>query len=292
MRIKIGAKRIPREKDTIDIDVCYAETLWGIEKGAELFQVLEELELLPNKFQSGLKKEPFEIAQLNALLRKMWLPVVWFNPDEARDEITLRSLWLFRSITPKYWSSISRSVGGARAVQSDIGFCIESQNLSNVDGAKKIDRLFLALLSYGKVDFARIQYYSAEENDNSLRGREPQTTVASRTLVDACIPDLYNVTVWGGPYIKFFGKERLLSAPCYKVEELPSGLIWMQLSPEVYVEQGCWTALKEVRKRVKAHLNNNAFRDPSLPHNHKYSIPQFDLSEVQKPLKVPEGVKR
>jgi hypothetical protein len=117
--------------------------------------------------------------------------------------------------------------------------------------------------------------------------REPRVTLGSRSL-SKNLPDLHNISVWGKSYIELFGKEKIINAPCYKVEELSSGVMWMQLSPDVYNEKGCWTALTDTREKIKAYLNNNAFFDPKLPHDYKYNIPKFDLSDIRKPLKISE----
>lgn len=292
MRIKIGAKRIPRAKDSIDLSICYREHLISIKRGVQLFAILRDCELLPDNYRKwGGKRVPFLFERLDDLVPEMWRPVVWFDPDERREKVVLRNLDLYRSNIPKYWGHISRSGVGQVEMHVDVRYVIEARGVCKGEGAGRIECLISRLLSYGKTDFARVQYYSALERENSRRGKEPDTTFVSRELGE-CLPDLYNITVWGEPYIKFFGKQKLLEAPCYKVEELPSGLIWMQLSPEVYTEKGCWTALRYVREGVKAYLDNNAFRDPNLPQDHKFNVPQFDFSEIMKPLKVPKGDKR
>ena len=151
-----------------------------------------------------------------------------------------------------------------------------------------------------RVDFGQIQYFTSEEVTNAGYGK---TTYAfkvayychSKDLYYKYLPDLYNVTIWGKPYIDFFGRDKLLNALCHKVEELPSGAIWMQLSPDVCDEKGSMDVLKDIREKVKAYLDNDAFFDPKYPRNelwdedlHKYNIPNFDLSEIQAPIELEE----
>jgi hypothetical protein len=58
--------------------------------------------------------------------------------------------------------------------------------------------------------------------------RDPSLFVPSIKLRTKYIPDVYWLTFFGPPYVKLFGRERLLSAPAYKVEELSYGGISLQ----------------------------------------------------------------
>jgi hypothetical protein len=42
------------------------------------------------------------------------------------------------------------------------------------------------------------------------------------------IPDMYWVTIFGKPYVDFFSRERLLSAPAYRVKELDDGSVLLR----------------------------------------------------------------
>ncbi len=124
------------------------------------------------------------------------------------------------------------------------------------------------------------------------------------------LPDLYWLTIFGPPYVKLFGRERLLSAPAYRVEELPYGMVWIQLSESPLDMRDRYDELHAQRQAIKAHLNQNAFFDPGFhprerdfvgrtPEEleakiaawygtHTYNVPEFDLSELRAPLPTPE----
>ena len=48
-----------------------------------------------------------------------------------------------------------------------------------------------------------------------------------------CIPDVYWMPVFGAPYVKMFGRDRLLSAPVHKAETLGEAAISLQLTPSL-----------------------------------------------------------
>lgn len=316
MRIKLTKKPGLKIKNTISICFFYREQLTDQGKGRELFEILSKYNFMPDKYgiSPSPKKLPLNFEELDEFLNKEWIPYSELNAIKKEYFITLKWLYIYNSKQPNYWGTISRHGGESANFHSQISFHLEADGPKKSDFASKLNELILSLLSYAKVDFARVQFYSAEEELASGQGKEPNTVLVSRQLSEQCLPDLYNISIWGKPYIEFFGHDKLLKSPCYKVEELSSGVIWMQLSPEVYTEKGCWSAITDVREKVKAYLNNNAFYDPSLYTRHitlrdlekdpvlrekflsaeldkerykMYKVPKFDLSDIRKPLKIP-----
>lgn len=102
--------------------------------------------------------------------------------------------------------------------------------------------------------------------------------VATHRLV-RYIPDLYWATVFGPPYIELFGKERLLSAPAPVVEELDESHIYIQLSESPLDLLDDFATVDKVRRRVKDHLNNDAFFDLNASQGHTYNAPKFRLPQ-------------
>ncbi len=76
------------------------------------------------------------------------------------------------------------------------------------------------------------------------------------------IPDLYWATVFGPSYVEFFGRDRLLSAPVYRVDELGAERIYLQLSEHLSDFESEWKQVNAVRDAVKEHLGRDAFVDP------------------------------
>jgi hypothetical protein len=90
-----------------------------------------------------------------------------------------------------------------------------------------------------------------------------------------CVPDLYWLTLFGPPYVKLFGRERLLSAPAYKVEELAYGGITLQLTPSLSDLRTKTDEFEAVRSATLAHLDNDAFFDPTKGPDYEYQRPNF-----------------
>lgn len=312
MRLKISGKSAVKSKNELVMSFIYRESFTDFDKGRELFEILMHSDFLPNKYSiwPTNKKEEFSYEKINVFLNEKWMPFNKYDPNKKCNAATIEWLYIYKTAGVKYWGDIMRNGGEDAKFQSQISFYIDAISLKE---ASKVKELVFNLLSYAKVDFARLQFYSGEEVFAGRRGEEPNSTLVARQLSEQCLPDLYNISIWGKPYIEFFGREKLMSAPCYKVEDLPSGDIWMQLAPHVYDEKGSWSAIKDVRAKVKAHLDNNAFYDPSLykrqitihdlekdPILHEeflsgelmkerykvYNVPKFDLSDIRKPLMV------
>ncbi len=89
------------------------------------------------------------------------------------------------------------------------------------------------------------------------------------------LPDLYWGTIFGAPYVRLFGRSRILSAPAYQVRELSQGMIYVQLSESLSDLRTNYEGVEAVRRGVKQHLDSNAFFDPSKGEEHEYNIPQF-----------------
>ena len=89
-------------------------------------------------------------------------------------------------------------------------------------------------------------------------------------------------TVFGPPYVRMFGRERLLSAPAAIVEEIAPEMVYIQLTPEVCDVTKDLKAYFAVRRRVKEHIGPDAFFDPAKG-NGPYRVPKFDLEPWPQP---------
>jgi len=103
------------------------------------------------------------------------------------------------------------------------------------------------------------------------------------------LPDIFWATVFGPPYVRLFGKERLLTAPASVVEELGPETIYLQLSERVTDVVDDWDNIQSRRERIKAHLQKDAFfvsdraydRLQRGPEGDVFAVPQFELSPDQ-----------
>ena len=119
------------------------------------------------------------------------------------------------------------------------------------------------------------------------------------------VPDLYWLTVFGPPYVKLIGRERLLSLDAHRVMELPYGAISVQLSESPLDIRNNYEKVSALRAAIKQSIDNNIFFDPKLhppdPHfvgrtteelkakmdawygAHRYNVPAFDMSDLKAP---------
>ncbi len=101
----------------------------------------------------------------------------------------------------------------------------------------------------------------------------------STFVLKESLPDLYWVTVFGNPYVKLFGKERLLSTPTSVVNELDDGLVYIQLTNNLMDIRKTPERVEQAREAAKKHLNSNAFFDSEKSLNHVYNTPSFNIVE-------------
>lgn len=134
-----------------------------------------------------------------------------------------------------------------------------------------IDFGAVTTLSEPEIDVAR-QSNTASQFD--WKHNDFILTIASRQL-KMYIPDLYWQTYFGRPYIDMFGRERLLSAPVFKSEELSDGLIRLQLTESLDDMHTNHDLIMKVREKVKQHLKKDAFFNPKKGEKHKYVVPRF-----------------
>jgi hypothetical protein len=99
-------------------------------------------------------------------------------------------------------------------------------------------------------------------------------------MLRRAIPDIYWMTVFGSPYVRLFSRERLLSAPAYRVQELKNGAISIQLTEDVADTAKDELAFEKIRSRVKDHLSCNAFFDEKKPAGNQYEVPEFTWPQL------------
>jgi len=82
------------------------------------------------------------------------------------------------------------------------------------------------------------------------------------------LPDLPWITVFGPRYVRFFSKERLLSAPAYRAEEVAQDTVLIQLCENYHEINTHWDHFNATREAVIDHLGRLAFsrlRQPGDP---------------------------
>jgi hypothetical protein len=192
---------------------------------------------------------------------------------------------LFKRVSkPKLHSSVFVQYGPHRRHSSWTISIDDPQNLNLASVLKLLDRAstefsadFAFIHKPTKCDIeiglasSSISYVSTAKRSISL--------FVTTHLLRKYIPDVYWVTVFGKPYVDLFSRERLLSAPAYRVRELENGSVLIQLT-EFPGESGDGPNSYQTRKAlVKDHLNSDAFFDLRKGVDHKYCVPELPWRE-------------
>lgn len=129
---------------------------------------------------------------------------------------------------------------------------------------------FMYIHPFSEADRARA--YATNTLTTVSKGKLYCVDVASATLMQY-VPDLYWATVFGPAYVQHFGKQRLLSSPACKVEEIGPDQVLLQLTPDPLAIH--YKDLEEVRSRVKKHLGMESFYGERWGSSHRYRVPPF-----------------
>jgi hypothetical protein len=243
-----------------ELHVFYRDRLTSRSEGERLLLALEGLgpHFLPDRF--GRWEPVRQVYDLQAVI-SAWSWLMLFNKKKPR-----LSMMSFGIIGPKPCLS-SFSIRGTPSRQM-----IDILPSSAIDLATPFDSTFGYLHSLTPIDLKR---GSRSHTVSHAEGREI-LLIGTQNLV-RFLPDVYWGTLFGSAYIELFGRERLLSAPCFKAEEVSPQLIYLQMTEKL---SDCLKKPDEVdavRARVRAHLDCNAIFDPALPSDHEYAVPDFKM---------------
>ena len=91
------------------------------------------------------------------------------------------------------------------------------------------------------------------------------------------LPELNAFVIFGEPYVKMFGKEKLLKTPCFKTKEIWENTIILQLVEDIFNPVDDF-----VRNRIKEYLGKECFVETGKTYrNYKDGkIPDFDFSDI------------
>jgi len=81
--------------------------------------------------------------------------------------------------------------------------------------------------------------------------------------LEKCLPGIFWINIFGGPYVDWFGKQKLAETPCFRHQELPDGSQYIQAAEDVMYYQD--PAGAERDRHIIEHLGSDAFYDISIP---------------------------
>jgi len=103
------------------------------------------------------------------------------------------------------------------------------------------------------------------------------------------LPDVFWGTVFGPPYVALFGKERLLRAPAFSVEEIAQDTIYVQLTDNMSDIVEASARVDDSRAEFKKHVGIDAFYEVGRsydrlargPVGDVFAVPNFELSRLE-----------
>jgi hypothetical protein len=248
------------------------------------FQILSPLPL--NRHQDARKL--FQIWAENAF---RFFPNRSGLYEPLRHHFSLSSLeeairtWEFsflvdRTVSPKLKATINMQYGPHRRHSY---WSIGLKNVKDFEQPAFCRMLECAAAAFS-VDFGLIHRITEMDMSRGLASgttgfldtaRTERMLHVSSLVLKRYVPDIYWMTVFGKPYVELFSRERLLSCPAHRVQELDNGQIVVQLTPELRDTATEEAAFERVRQDARNHLNNDAFFNPIKGLNHPYRVPEF-----------------
>lgn len=125
-------------------------------------------------------------------------------------------------------------------------------------------------------DYGYIHAFADQEIDDAA---DPQATVMpfqrglSSHDLRKCIPNLCVANFFGPPYVRLFGRERVLSCPASEIQPVGPDAIYLQVGGELGDVADQWKAFRVQREAVKAYLDVRAF---FVHGGASYRTPAFD----------------
>lgn len=110
----------------------------------------------------------------------------------------------------------------------------------------------------------------------------------STKLLRNWLPEMPWAVVFGSAYIRLFGKDKLLTTPAFKVEEIGDELVFIQLTPLMEDIHEQYEQVMQARSKAKKHLGEECFFKQELVYNFNanpdkagkvFKVPMFDFLE-------------
>jgi hypothetical protein len=189
--------------------------------------------------------------------------------DLARIDIALRD-WSFSFLWKRKKPSVTGAMFmGTAQFERPAHTSITIRTKPEFVDTQRLVRFVQDFSSTFRVDFGLIHVLTQPEVETKrLFG-------LSTFILKESLPNLYWATVFGAPYAKIFGQERLLSTPTAVAKELAHDLFYIQLTEDLMDTRKQPEGVEAARQATKRHLNANVFFDPQRSPNHVYRTPEF-----------------
>ena len=216
-----------------------------------------------------------------------------FNPNDLEAMVPpsrkCEMLWWQRTAKPKADGMFGvRWTSRVQHLMDTHGKLTLSVELAQADQGRLVDYLKSASIDC-EADIALLDSLTDSYRDFAKTSRSTIFDGNSYNLVTNTLrhwlPDVFWGTVLEPAYVRLFGKEKLLSAPAFTVEELGAEMVYLQLSSSLTDLHTEFNSVQSVRAKVKQHLGIRAFFDPSSayetsergPIGAVFLVPQFQF---------------
>lgn len=219
----------------------------------------------------------------------IYLPERWDTEDRGRlrrsfdrpslpdfiEEWTRAEEWKTLVFTRKHPSPIELSVDNqrhTRAKFNEFSAFIHEKHFKGAAQENEVLNFVTEMSLIARADYGFIAHKRQE------RRQSPILTLAER------LPGIYRENFFGRPYIQFFGREKLLAAPCYEVREINDDLILLLTAESLNAPE--MIESDESVNQVKEYLNQNAFAGPNFP-DEPCAVPEFNFGDVRWTTELP-----
>lgn len=229
-----------------------------------------------------------------------FMPDSWMNPEKPRPvkfdprmdlelaievwKADMLDMWL-RKPGDKHGLSLSSWRMYPWYVCQELPFIrvsVDSELIDSCEKAESVIGLARELYPLAGAAYGYIKHYQIQENP------PPQAPVT------VSIPDIYWVNFFGMPYVRMFGRDRLMIAPCHRIEELPDGGVMLMLTPTL--AESITTEGRAQAQAVKEHLGEEYFFLRRTDYDSKENtyvqrpVPDFDMSRIPSRVVVYETI--
>lgn len=268
---------------TIDFTMFISKDLGSNEIAMEFFRLLKDLpqDLVPKRV------EPFK-HKFNKLSSEDFCKF-WFYKSNNYSGILVSRRKPFQGMKLDWSRDPKREF-------NHFYYYIEEEYFEHTENAEKLLNVYKKLYSLFKADYGYVchsddfdlknikytNYLLLKKEEKYNRDQisieiSEQTEKELQKGLTEHLPGIYWANFFGPIYVEFFGREKLLSAPAYKVEELPEGGILLLTSASPLDWDNPET--KEIERAVVEHLGKEAFFDRNDPQR-KHRAPIFNHSNV------------
>lgn len=215
-----------------------------------------------------------------------------FNAEDLSDLVhangVCETLFWKRRKTPKAEGSFGvRWLSKTPLVNSTHGTIRITSELKQIDQTTLVSYLKSASVR-SAADFAYIDVLVEAYKDFGVQnGSVPyrESFLFATHLLRHWLPDVFWGTVFGPPYVRLLGKDRLLSAPAYLVEELGPETVYVQLTENLTDVADDGNAIQSVRTSFKQHFRDDVFFVPEKAYDRSergpvgdvFATPRFEL---------------